>query len=232
MEEFARFPLALNDIGLTAREYRQLILEINYCNSKPFHWHSAEDMAETLGTSIKLIRRTWSSLVSKGAITRLDNKTLNRWETHLVIALPYTGGLPLKRGRGLPSTGGGGSHQKGAIIEEPYKEPYKEPIKNPLHPPRGKSGFKPSLDFINEEEWKEVYQLWVNNKKGKFTKQIGVEKGYLHLLKLSNNDLSTAREIIDNSLANNWQGLFSAKSSPGKAEKPIYRHGGSINFDL
>ena len=131
---------------------------------------------------------------------------------------PYSPGITPPNSQELPKD------IKNKNINEEYK--------NPLHPPRGKSGFKPSLDFINEEEWKEVYQLWVNNKKGKFTKQIGVEKGYSHLLKLSNNDLSTAREIIDNSLANNWQGLFSAKSSPGKADKPIYRHGGSINFDL
>ena len=128
MAEFARFPLSLNNLGLTGREYRQLLLEINYSNTKGYHWHSAEDIAETLGVTIHTVRDTWTGLSSKGAIERTDNKELNRWETHIIALRDLTEGV-----RDLTEGGTGfsrrGVRQNVPIIEEPKKEPKKEPIK-------------------------------------------------------------------------------------------------------
>lgn len=65
-----------------------------------------------------------------------------------------------------------------------------------------------SFDFIEDEEWREVYREWCDNKPKPYKKKLGVEKGYTQLLNLSNNDIETARKIIDRSLANGWAGLF------------------------
>ena len=128
MEEYAIIPLSIITKGLSAREYSLLILEANLSNSKGFHWHSAESLAERLNVSIKTIYKTWGLLTSKELIKRVDNKVENRWETH--ICLPHTRvGSTLQRGRGLPSSGVGGYPKCGVIIREPNKEPNKEPIR-------------------------------------------------------------------------------------------------------
>ena len=73
------------------------------------------------------------------------------------------------------------------------------------------SRFTPDLSFIENADWRRLYQEWVDNNKSPFKKQIGVEKGFAELTNLSKNDLNLAQKIIDKSLANNWSGLFELK---------------------
>lgn len=91
--------------------------------------------------------------------------------------------------------------------------------------PKRKS-FSPDLSFIDNDDWRRLYQEWVSNKKSPFKKQVGVHKGYTELLNLSNENIETAQKIIDKSLANNWSGLFELKNNFNKQGVDKFRTGG------
>jgi predicted phage replisome organizer len=69
------------------------------------------------------------------------------------------------------------------------------------------------FSFIQDDNWRELFTTWARNKKNPYRKQIGAEKGFAHLQSLSQNNLDIARQIVDNSLANNWTGLFAVKGN-------------------
>jgi hypothetical protein len=57
-----------------------------------------------------------------------------------------------------------------------------------------------------------IWDEWVTNKQGKKWKNITAEKkAVTHLLDICNKNLKQAQKIVDQSLANNWQGLFPLK---------------------
>ncbi len=90
--------------------------------------------------------------------------------------------------------------------------------------------FTPDLSFIENDDWKKLYQEWVDNKKSPFKKQIGVEKGFTELFNISGYNLETAQKIVDKSLANNWSGLFELKEN--KPEKIDNHKRGKRNFEI
>jgi hypothetical protein len=93
---------------------------------------------------------------------------------------------------------------------------------------KNKSRFTPDFSFIENGEMSACFEMWCKGKSKKYSNQIQLESGYKKLSKLSNNDARIATEIVENSLANNWSGLFELKSnkqSSFKTEKPI------SNFD-
>jgi predicted phage replisome organizer len=76
------------------------------------------------------------------------------------------------------------------------------------------------FSFIQDEDWRELFTTWARNKKNPYRKQIGAEKGFAHLQSLSQNNIDIARQIVDNSLANNWTGLFAVKGGE-RSDQPI-----------
>jgi hypothetical protein len=73
------------------------------------------------------------------------------------------------------------------------------------------------LGFV-QGEFLQLMTLWIdykNERKSSYT-QKGVEMAYKRLLKLSNGDVQTATAIVEQSIANNYQGLF-----PLKDEKAV-----------
>jgi hypothetical protein len=73
------------------------------------------------------------------------------------------------------------------------------------------------LGFV-QCEFLSLMTLWIDYKterKSSYT-QKGIEMAYKHLLKLSNGDVQTATAIVEQSIANNYQGLF-----PLKDEKAV-----------
>lgn len=86
--------------------------------------------------------------------------------------------------------------------------------KNPPNPQRGKVSL--DYDFIEEEEWRELYRYWSQNKKSPYRKQAGLEAGFRKLHTLSGSNLEKAVKIVDQSLANNWVGIFELKEIGGE----------------
>ena len=78
-------------------------------------------------------------------------------------------------------------------------------------------------DFIEtsvEESFKPIMRDWCAYKreKGQSYKPTGLRACYAKLLKLSNSNSDTARQIIEQSMASNWAGLFALKSGYAKKE--------------
>lgn len=81
-------------------------------------------------------------------------------------------------------------------------------------------------DFIEisiEDNFKPIIREWCAYKreKGQAYKLTGLKTCYAKLLKLSNNNPDTARQIIEQSMASNWAGIFALKNNfESKSSKP------------
>lgn len=74
---------------------------------------------------------------------------------------------------------------------------------------------KESLDLsFVEDRYRDIFDYWLQYKKerGQTYKQAGVEACYRKLVKMSNGDSQTALAIIEQSVSNNWAGLFELKN--------------------
>lgn len=94
------------------------------------------------------------------------------------------------------------------------------------NPETGKKPSKESSPFDPDPAMNEVIELWMAYKKEKKQsyKPLG-QKGFINKLKhLSDDNAETARKIVEQSIANNWAGIFPLKnySSPcNTARKPM-----------
>ena len=69
-----------------------------------------------------------------------------------------------------------------------------------------------------DSRFKEVFFDWLEYKKSrnqKYKSQYSLETCYKNLLKLSDNSPDKAREVVNQSIANNWSGLFNLKNISG-----------------
>ena len=98
-----------------------------------------------------------------------------------------------------------------------------------------------SFDFSNfDENFIEHVNLWLEYKKERkepYKSQKGLNAFYNKLIDYSKNDPDTAKKIIEQSMANNWAGIFELKEAQQKNKDPFYRepivdrtHGFSIQF--
>jgi len=86
-----------------------------------------------------------------------------------------------------------------------------------------KGAKKFNFDFV-EEQFKDVFNSWLQYKKERketYKTQTSLEACYKNLKKLSGNNPETAKEIIENSFANNWSGLFALKNNKTFTPAPI-----------
>lgn len=71
------------------------------------------------------------------------------------------------------------------------------------------------IDFENKKEFIPIIKDWLEYKKSKkqsYKNEKSLKAFINKLIKLSNNSPATAKEIIENSMANNWQGIFELKN--------------------
>jgi hypothetical protein len=98
-----------------------------------------------------------------------------------------------------------------------------------------------SFDFSNfDENFIEHVNSWLEYKKERkepYKSQKGLNAFYNKLIDYSKNDPDTAKKIIEQSMANNWAGIFELKEAQQKNKDPFYRepivdrtHGFSIQF--
>lgn len=76
---------------------------------------------------------------------------------------------------------------------------------------------KPVLDYsFIEDEYIDVFRTWLMYKRDTFKEtyktQQSLQAAYNRLKKLSGNNPAMAREIVEQSMANNWKGLFDLKT--------------------
>jgi hypothetical protein len=71
--------------------------------------------------------------------------------------------------------------------------------------------------FIISGDFKKIFDRWLNYKKSrgeKYKSSDSVQTALKNLHKLSGGDIVTAEQIIEQSIGNNWAGLFELKSKP------------------
>lgn len=95
-------------------------------------------------------------------------------------------------------------------LKENNNKENKEP---PYNPPRGYEIF--DFSFI-EIDYKGPFYQWLDYKrerKEKYKTQKSIELAYSKMKKLSDNNPDAAMMIVEESMANNWQGLFALKNN-------------------
>lgn len=81
-----------------------------------------------------------------------------------------------------------------------------------------KPASKVDLSFV-APEYLEIFTEWLDYKKARresYNTPMGLKKCYSHLLNLSGNDVGKAKLIIEQSIANNYAGLFELKGNFAK----------------
>lgn len=83
-----------------------------------------------------------------------------------------------------------------------------------------KESVEKELSFVRDD-MKDMFVEFLAYRRtiGKPLKPVSYEKTYEQLLELSNNDSVLARKIIDQTIANGWQGLFKLKAETHKANE-------------
>ena len=133
--------------------------------------------------------------------------------------------------------------QSNKIKEKKIKEKKEKEIKenNNKEEIKKEEKKKFSFDFSNfDENFIEHVNSWLEYKKERkepYKSQKGLNAFYNKLIDYSKNDPDTANKIIEQSMANNWAGIFELKESQQKNKDPFYKepivdrtHGYSIQF--
>ena len=94
-----------------------------------------------------------------------------------------------------------------------------------IPPPTPPGGRGLNLEWIDDPEWRELFRDWARNKKGPYKNSRGLKAGYARMAKISGGDITAAREIVERSIANGWQGLFPLpRGHPPQANLPDFEH--------
>jgi len=90
--------------------------------------------------------------------------------------------------------------------------------------------YNPEIKYPFEfPEFCSIWDLWIEYRKEKKLskyKKIGEQAALKSLSELSNNSIETAKKIIEQSISNNWQGLFEVKNNGrnNNNQKPISKY--------
>ncbi len=93
----------------------------------------------------------------------------------------------------------------------------------PLTPPQGEPIQKSKFDFEKifesyDSEWVELFKQWLEykrEKKNMYKGEKSMRAMAKKLFEMAGGDIKTARLIVEQSIANNWQGLFDLKTDGG-----------------
>ena len=104
--------------------------------------------------------------------------------------------------------------------EKEYKEKYKK--ENSKEKNSKKEIF--DFSFLQTDEERQLLQKWLDYKKERretYKTQSSIEQCFKRLATLSNGNIQVANAIIDQSIANNWSGLFALKSQVPNRQRQL-----------
>ena len=85
-----------------------------------------------------------------------------------------------------------------------------------------------SLDFIDDENFKKLFEEWLDYKRrvkhNSYKDQKQIELAYRKMYELCGGDIEMCRAIIEQSIANNWQGLFELKTQSFNNQKTTVKN--------
>lgn len=199
---------------------RILFAEIDSLTSKDRDCcFSNEYIAELLGVSTYNASRALNHLIELGYVirTRFDGRrrfirsAFSYMKEDTKAGLPKTASLPLEE---LPKTASQGCRKEQGCVAE-NSNIINNTINKELN--NKKENVEKEIDFVNEDMREMFLEFLAYRKKiGRPLKPVSYRKTYEQLIELSNGDYVLARRIIDQTIANGWQGLFKLKLQPTK----------------
>lgn len=175
---------------------------------------SIGDIKEMLGEGFVM----WDSKLREKFIKDKNEKFYNeRLEFEIERRKTYT----TSKLRNLQGRGGSRTETHTDIRTEIEIEIEKEIEKGNRKKKGGTGGKQFDYSFI-DEKFRSIFDDWIDYKKSKnqmYKTQKSLEACYNNLLRLSMNSEESAREVVDQSMGNNWQGLFPVKQT-GKVTEP------------
>lgn len=123
------------------------------------------------------------------------------------------------------TVGGSVGGSVGVPLSQIREEKIREDNITPL-PPLKKG--KEQLEFVSAE-FKPIFQKWLDYKREKkqtYKGKLSLQQCYKQLLELSNNNVAIAEKVVNQSIANNWAGLFPLKDilkTTPKIDSPLQK---------
>ncbi len=107
--------------------------------------------------------------------------------------------------------------------KEKEEEKEKDQEQEDKTPANDNEPFSQELAFVEDPDFKALMATWLGYKKARresYKDAKSIEACFKKLMKLSYGNKETANQIIQESMANNWAGLFELKPGYSKANKP------------
>lgn len=104
-------------------------------------------------------------------------------------------------------------------------------VESNIYPPKGEMEFLESVDF----EFRGIVQEWLaykRERKESYKSLRSMQAFVAKLRNLSQNNATVAQEIIHQSMANNWAGIFALKTQHNEKLKPTNHTNPPDDFDL
>lgn len=209
--------------------YFYLLEVCNICQWKnPFKRNNAKIEAD-LSISFNTLKNTRNKLQQAGLITF---KTANGSPNVLYTLSKFdkvTTEVGVKVANEVPA-------EVGAEVLPPKDKLNKTETKPKIIPPtpRGERVKKEVFDFsFVEEDFRQPFGDWLEYKAGRkerYKTQKSLEVCYHKLKNLSGENSENAKKIVEQSLANNWAGLFEVRSNGTTTNKPSSREGIAANI--
>lgn len=225
--------------GNETRLYFYLVEQANCLCWQEWFWHKDDLASAYVGIAKDTLRSCRNKLKQCGLIDFVPGGKGQRDKTRYEILAPNTDPKPYPKGnpKSYPNADPLNKHKTKTKTIPPLSPDTGEagflntevddPIPNttPTDPPpalpEGKrkscAKKKEPLDISYvEPSFQPIVADWLayKSERGQTYRQQGVKACYIRLLKLSRNDSMVAREIINQSMANNWAGLFELKQPP------------------
>ena len=207
----ARFIIA-KDISSTQKLLLGLISSLS--NLKGYCFASNDYLAQLLDSSKATISHSISDLEAKGYIGRIiyRNDKQQVEQRILTIVLDKFTDIPLSENE------------------------YPLPLKKDIPPSKNnKDNIKVNNKINNNNkelvffssDWEDLWNVWIEYKKDehrdKFKSKNTEQVALNHLMKISNNDIDIAKEIVNYSIANKYKGLFELKQKINKTSNDKHK---------
>jgi len=186
---------------------------------------SLDSLHEDLGLSVRQIRTSLEKLKSTGEVT---SKATNKFR--VITICKYDSYQDSKvyndKQTDKQATSKRQADDKQATTSKEYKN-----IEN-INKENKKE--KSDLPEFVEDAYKEIFSDWLQYKKEKrqtYKSEKSLKTCYDKLLKLSGNSPAVARQVVDQSIANNWSGLFEIKQNAQKTVGMILQNNTPDKYD-
>lgn len=204
---------------------------VNFYDGRYWTFNSMEAWGKQIDfMTINTIRRTLEKMEKEGLIVT-GNYNTSRYDRTKWYALTDKANSIFEDSQfhlaNLPNQNGKNAEPIPTNYTTNYTDNYVIPPLSPTgetESPREKEKPKNATEeFIEKsvkEDFKPIMREWCQYKREKKQsyKPTGLKTCYANLLKLSNDNPNTARQIVEQSMANNWAGLFSLKGNFAKKE--------------